>query len=1307
LVIAASLLAFAVGTPAASAASKTVIAEIGNVSGDNSAAGGLFNTPRGIAVNQTGSGGVARGTFYVFDRVNARIQQFLPSGKFVRTWGVGVLSGNAVFESCSLAAECEPGISSAIAGGLSNRTSGSDAPGIAVDQSTGIVYVSDPGNQRISVFTASGNFQGAFGYAVQANAPAAELQFCTSATGCTAGSSGGLGGQLGGTATVFGNVAVAPLGSPHAGDVFLADRGNLRVDQFKPTLEFGVVTDVSFVRAFGRDVVTTGKPNNVSTTAFEVCDTTNGNVPADCKSGTSGTDAGSFGALSPSDVAVDSEGNVLALDVANKRIQKFSSAPAPINKDFGGPAIATTFGTAANLLQNIAIDASATPNHLLVSGKRTTAGNRIAVLELDSTGGSVDVHGTDLTSTEGTGLAVAPAALAGHIYVATKIPNRVFVLGEQATPTIEPATGQTSTSAMLHGQVVSNNAETAYRFEYSADGGKNWTKLPAVDVVVPPAAGNVAVSQEATNLLPNTKYVYRLVALRPMGGFGFTSAPESFTTSTSPPAVPDVSVVDVNDSSARLVGQVNPNSLATTYFFEYGTTPAFGSTTPIASAGDGSSLETFSQVVAGLIPGTTYHFQLVAENSAGATTSPTRTFTTRSDPMPAAAQRAVEMVSPSDKNFGPADGSGNPKPIGSWDGEAVAFCTSAQFGDDPPGQSTPCSSYVSRRSASGWRTEGVWGAYCTHDPSQSFPTSGLTEVTGSAPNLDLAVFQIPESNSCQVPPLDPSAPLGTNLYRADFTAEPTAYSLLSPKAAATPQFLSNTGFYAGASDDFGHIAFTSKNLQTDDAVGTAEKVFEWDNGDWRLVSVKPDGSPFTTASAIPYAGEFGSSDGVNVVSSDGSRIFFQNEYPSLNECTVAACRVYMREDGTTTHFISQSECTGTCLTSGGDSFEWATPSGDKAFFRSASQLTNDDTSTTGRDLYLYTQSANPAADQNLTLLSKDNEPTGGVSAEVLGAIGVSDDGNTVFFVASGQIVAGAPTAAGPKIYRWRWNGGSPSVDYLATLASGPRDEQNWSAREPGEANNVPPAQLVTPSGTELLIQTLQPLIAERDHDSDLDVYNWDEEGGWTCISCQALGTPSAGESSYDAKIFRNGNVMKRPGKELRIVRSDDGARVFFSSRDPLVPRDANGEQDVYEWHDGAINLVSSGSGKGASFLGASRSGRDVFFFTTERLVGWDTDPFSDIYDARIGGGFPEPPTEVPCVGDACQGAQSQPPVAVQPASVNPSSGNAPSGRKPRRCARGGHKARHGKSRPGRAKAGQAKAGQSKKKVRNCKRRRAS
>ena len=64
------------------------------------------------------------------------------------------------------------------------------------------------------------------------------------------------------------------------------------------------------------------------------------------------------------------------------------------------------------------------------------------------------------------------------------------------------------------------------------------------------------------------------------------------------------------------------------------------------------------------------------------------------------------------------------------------------------------------------------------------------------------------------------------------------------------------------------------------------------------------------------------------------------------------------------------------------------------------------------------------------------------------------------------------------------------------------------------------------------------------------------------------------------------------------------------------------------------------------------SGRNIFFITSQGLVPQDTDGADDVYDARLGGGFPLPPAPVqPCAGDACQGPLTNPAPLLVPGSA--------------------------------------------------------
>lgn len=127
--------------------------------------------------------------------------------------------------------------------------------------------------------------------------------------------------------------------------------------------------------------------------------------------------------------------------------------------------------------------------------------------------------------------------------------------------------------------------------------------------------------------------------------------------------------------------------------------------------------------------------------------------------------------------------------------------------------------------------------------------------------------------------------------------------------------------------------------------------------------------------------------------------------------------------------------------------------------------------------------------------------------------------------------------------------------------------------------------------------------------------------------------------------------------------SEDGSRIVFSTAEPLAVNAINGLANVYEWHKdpsgGAeVELISTGAADAAvEETVMSESGNDVFFATVDDLVAPDTDGQRDVYDARLGSGFPPPPTPLrPCSGDACQGPLTNPAPLLVPGSVSQAPG---------------------------------------------------
>jgi hypothetical protein len=193
-----------------------------------------------------------------------------------------------------------------------------------------------------------------------------------------------------------------------------------------------------------------------------------------------------------------------------------------------------------------------------------------------------------------------------------------------------PASGVTSTTAEVSGTIDPEGVPvTGCRFEYglSTEYGVSVPCSPA-----PPLTGGTAITVTASlEVHPDETYHYRLVAVNANGSeYG---EDETFQTEALEPTLQSESVSAVTQSTARLDASISPNDQETTYYFEYGTTTAYGTVLPAPGASIGSGYEDVhvDQGLSGLQPGTTYHYRVIASNPsspAGGTVGPDQTFTT-------------------------------------------------------------------------------------------------------------------------------------------------------------------------------------------------------------------------------------------------------------------------------------------------------------------------------------------------------------------------------------------------------------------------------------------------------------------------------------------------------------------------------------------------------------------------------------------------------------------------------------------------------------------------------------------------------
>jgi hypothetical protein len=793
---------------------------------------------------------------------------------------------------------------------------------------------------------------------------------------------------------------------------------------------------------------------------------------------------------------------------------------------------------------------------------------------------------------------------------------------EDPIVSIDPVTTFTGTTAHFSGTVDPNAPSGSLDAATKAAYKTRWDfqcspECPNVKGgFVEAEEGSKGVVADASGLEPNTSYEVKLLVSNASGPQ--SDGPVSFQTAAVGPGAETMPAFALGNGTEALVGgRVNPKNAETTYWIEYGTTTAYGTSTPASSAGSGSEAKILTQKISGLTPGTTYHFRLVAENATDEISGQDVSFES-TPPAPAESCsnntlrsennstelpdcRAYEQVSPVDKNGYDVGLQGVPVYVAAEDGSALSFEAYGGFAD-AVGASI-INTYLSRRGDGGWWTHALG------PPITPSATGIFTSFKYFSPDLSEAIMSLPSG-----PPLAPGAtPDAQNLYLRDNSTD--TYRTLNIGGSGEFSF-------AAASADDKHILFESSAPLTPDAPpGALRYLYEWSDGQLELVPIAPDGTPIPAggwieAAALNYAT-------THAISEDGSRVVFK----SLEGEQVG--QLFLREDGQRTIEVSASH--RSTPDPGGPGFVHfvgASADTSQIFFFSTEALTEDAALGGVQSLYRY-----DANTETLTDLTAN--PLAGL-ALVEGVAAISEDGSDVYFYSKGQFVAGEGDPGQSNLYHS--HNGTISV-VAANTAGG--DGPTWATTT---------THRLSPNGRYLTFATEARVTAYDNTDAvtgaaDGEVYRYDAVSKrLTCLSCNPDGQAPHGASGFTgppAGFLRN----QQPGA------SDEG-NMFFNSSDALVANDVNGKGDVYEWKDGRPYLISSGSsGDPSLYASGSKNGDDVFFTTREQLIPADRDQILDLYDARVGGGFPRPVQISPCEGaEACHGPASSGPAFADPAS---------------------------------------------------------
>jgi hypothetical protein len=509
--------------------------------------------------------------------------------------------------------------------------------------------------------------------------------------------------------------------------------------------------------------------------------------------------------------------------------------------------------------------------------------------------------------------------------------------------------------------------------------------------------------------------------------------------------------------------------------------------------------------------------------------------------------------------------------------------------------------------------------------------------------------------------------------------------------------------YAGASLDLSHVVFASAPWPFDHTVSGGTLYEYVGTGHTSPLLVGVSRGKESTALIGECGVRLGSNGSkYNAVSADGHRIFFTVTGADDNTCAGAeppADELWAREEfeeapGSALKMrstaVSSSECDGDAQCEAAPpadaQFEGASRDGSKVFFTSTQELApgtgedsegGDSATTKGcastslgtSGCNLYEVEFEPGGAHHLVAVSH-----GSAKPQVQGVARISQDGSHIYFVAKGDLTGAAvnerdeDAAEGEdNLYVYQRDAQYPEghTSFIARLSEA--DAADWS-----RVDNR--AVEVSRNGRYLVfISSSAPTGEGVVMGGAGQVYDYDAQ-------TETLRRASIGAGGYDnngSTTVYGASLAVGPGSQqvepaanvsspsaIATLTPDDGT-VFFQSPAALTPRALNNRTDAlgrpipntYEYRDGSVYLLSDGrdeSTVSAGFLGllgASASGKDVFFTTSDPLIQQDGNTGRDIYDASVEGGFAEPLSSGGCSGEACQGQLGASPILSMPGST--------------------------------------------------------
>jgi DNA-binding beta-propeller fold protein YncE len=748
-----------------------------------------------------------------------------------------------------------------------------------------------------------------------------------------------------------------------------------------------------------------------------------------------------------------------------------------------------------------------------------------------------------------------------------------------------------------------------------------------------------------------------------------------------PPTVEGQSVSHVSSDSARLEAQINPRGAATEYSFSYGrcstvstcASSSYEGTAAAPGAMTPADYEVHAVVITAqnLTPHTAYHFRVVAHNGIGNEVDGTEeTLVTQPEVGEFALPdgRAWELVSPPDQHGALIEPIGEQGVVqAAPDGGAVTYLASTPTEANPEGFTNDVQ-VLSARGPSGWSSLDIsapdagatgksvgegeeyrffsedlsaavmapFGPFTALSPAASeqtaylrsdFPAGDVSGVCTKACFTPL-VTGCPAAGETCAPAVSEHADVPPGTVFGDETAGKCAES---GQVACGPKF-------RAATPDLSHIVLQSSVGLTE---GTKGGLYEWAAGGLTFIGT-------------PEAG----SRAVGAISTDGTQVVFGGDSEGHEG-------LLMRDTatGTTVQLDAAETGCGAC-TGGQGQFAAASADGSRVFFTDTHKLTTASGGTLNpeeADLYeceiKTVGEATTCSLSDLTPLGSGQEQAG-----VLGLLGTSEDGSSVYFVANGALATNAVhgTCAESRIepeaecnlYAMHDGAAGWEAPRLLAVLSGD-DVSDWKHTLNAHTSRV------SPDGEWVAFMSQQSLTGYDNADvvseqPDEEVYLYHAaDGALTCASCNPTGARPAGveyrqlenglaggHAVWEPQQWLAANVPGWTPYEVQASRYQsrylsDSGRLYFNSSDALAPQDTNDTEDVYEYEPpgvgdcttasttfgersgGCVSLISSGTSSGESgFVDASANGSDVFFLTSAKLVPQGVDTGVHLYDAH-------------------------------------------------------------------------------------------